>query len=254
MIFAFQDKSILLAKSADGKFSLPKDIDEATRLLPNASLRHETLNAYTILPNTETAAANPSAAIMPLRQACQHLCEEQYAQAAKSFELVHFARTAAYCGQCGGKMEWHSEISRRCCRCHTELWPQITPAIIVLVSRGNDILLVRPNNPHAGNRTYGLVSGFIETGESAETAVRREVREETGIEIRDIKYLYTRYWPYPSNLMIAYRAEYVSGEIRLQQSELRQGGFFSPADLPALPPAPSVAREMIETFISELAQ
>ena len=130
-------------------------------------------------------------------------------------------------------MQRASDISKRCTACGREIWPSLTVAIIVLVRKPHpsgrreleEVLLVHARN-FAGN-FYGLVAGFVETGESLEECLQREVMEETGLHIGNIRYRASQPWPYPSGLMVGYFADYISGDIRLQREELECGGWFT---------------------------
>ena len=123
----------------------------------------------------------------------------------------------------------------------------ITSAIIVLIKKGDQVLLVHARN-FKGNFD-SLVAGFVETGESLEEAVHREVMEETGLTIRNVKYFSSQPWPYPSGLMVGYTAEYVDGEIHLQKEELSRGKWFSKDNLPILPEKLSIARRLIDAWL-----
>ncbi|MBR1665379.1 MAG: NAD(+) diphosphatase [Bacteroidaceae bacterium] len=189
--------------------------------------------------------------MMPLRASFDVLDEESYALAGKAAELIYWDQNTKYCGCCGAPMKLHTEISKRCTNCGKEVWPQLATAIIVRVTRTHqqkdEILLVHANNfrrPY-----YGLVAGFVETSESLEEAVRREVREETGLEIKDICYFGSQPWPYPCGLMVGFTATYVSGDIHLQRSELSSGGWFTRDNLPAIPGKSSIARRLIDDWL-----
>ena len=145
-------------------------------------------------------------------------------------------------------MRLHTEISKRCTNCGKEVWPQLATAVICLISRGEDVLLVHARN--FKRDFYGLVAGFVETGETLEEAVVREVREETGLEISDIRYFGSQPWPYPCGLMVGFMARYAGGEIRLQRSELSRGGWYRYDDLPPIPEKLSIARRLIDTWLS----
>jgi NAD+ diphosphatase len=120
----------------------------------------------------------------------------------------------------------------------------------VLISKGEEMLLVHARNFRTN--FYGLVAGFVETGESLEDAVRREVKEETGLTISDLKYFSSQPWPYPCGIMIGFTARYAGGEIQLQAEELSAGGWFSRDKLPTLPQKLSIARKLIDHHLAKL--
>lgn len=184
--------------------------------------------------------------MFPLRQTFPLLPPEHYRMAGKATELAWFDTTTRFCGVCGAPMRWHTEISKRCTECGKEVFPQLATAIIVRVERGDEILLVRARNFRGD--FYGLVAGFVETGESLEECVRREVREETGIEITDIRYFDSQAWPFPCGLMVGFTARYAGGDIHLQHSELSSGGWFRRDNLPAIPDNASIARRLIDSW------
>ena len=147
-------------------------------------------------------------------------------------------------------MRLHTDISKRCSQCGKEVWPQLATAVICLVQRGDEVLLVHARNFRGD--FYGLVAGFVETGETLEEAVVREVREETGIEIRNLRYFASQPWPYPCGLMVGFTAEYASGELHLQRSELSRGGWFKRNALPQIPEKLSIARRLIDHWLEEV--
>lgn len=183
-----------------------------------------------------------------LRTSYDLLGEPVYALAGKAFELVHWERNSRFCPACGTGMEPHSEISRRCPACGKELFPAISPAIIVLICKRDSILLAR--TCYSRSPFMGLVAGFLETGESLEACVHREVFEETGLQIRNLRYFGNQPWPYPSGLMVGFIADYAAGEIRLQKEELSEAAFFDRNHLPPLPPPLSLARRMIDWWLA----
>lgn len=183
-----------------------------------------------------------------LREAWPRLDSEEYALAAKGLELANWDRSSRFCPRCGAPVRWHSPISKMCENCSHEYFPQLSPAIIVLIRRGDEALLV-----HARTFTrpfFGLVAGFVETGETLEECVEREVMEETSLRIKNVRYAGSQAWPYPSNLMIGFTADYAGGELRFADGELTEGGFFDREHLPPLPTPPSIARRLIDEWIS----
>lgn len=184
---------------------------------------------------------------VPLRECFFILSPEQYALAAKMEELLHWHIHSHFCPCCGEQMQRATQISKRCPNCGYEAWPSLQIAIIVLIKREpGELLLVRAKN--FKGHYMGLVAGFVETGETLEQAVEREVSEETGLKIQNLKYFKSQIWPFPSNLMAAFVADYHSGTLRLQQSELADGGWFTRDTLPPLPDQASIARQMIEEW------
>jgi len=144
-------------------------------------------------------------------------------------------------------MKKHTDISKRCTNCGKEVWPQLATAVIVLIRKGDEVLLVHANNFRRD--FYGLVAGFVETGETLEEAVEREVMEETGLKIKNLKYFASQPWPYPSGLMVGFNAEYAEGDIHLQRSELSDGGWFKRDNLPHIPEKLSIARQLIDNWL-----
>lgn len=182
-----------------------------------------------------------------LRKSFQLLSKQDYALAGKGHELVYWDQSSRYCGVCGAPLNWQTAISKQCPECGKEWWPSLAIATIVRVEREDSILMVHSRN-FRGNY-YGLVAGFVETGETLEECVRREVWEETHLNICDIHYFGSQPWPYPCGLMVGFTAQYESGEIRLQQEELGGGGWFRRDKMPEIPAQGSIARELIEDWI-----
>ena len=199
----------------------------------------------------------------PLRQSYYKLSAEDYAHAGKCHELLYWDQNTKYCGICGGPMRFDTAISKKCDHCGKEVWPQLAVAIIVLISRPKPIAAVPDVSPsgesevllvHARNFRddhYGLVAGFVETGETLEEAVHREVMEETGLHIKNLRYFGSQPWPYPCGLMVGYRADYDSGRIHLQRSELNKGAWFDRHHLPHIPEKLSIARQLIDAWLEE---
>ena len=185
----------------------------------------------------------PDLQMVPLRKSFHILSAEDYQLAGKCAELVYFHNNTKFCGVCGGQMKWQTEISKKCCECGKELWPSLATAIIVRVTRDDKILMVHAHTFR--DRHYGLVAGFVETGETLEECVQREVWEETHLRVTNIRYFASQPWPYPSGLMVGFTADYLSGELQLQKAELSDGGWFSRDNLPCLPDPSSIAYRLI---------
>ena len=195
-----------------------------------------------------------------LRQSYYKLPEDDYLKAGKCHELLYWDQNTKYCGVCGGPMHFDTDISKKCEHCGKEIWPQIAIAVIVLIRRRQvsggsptgkeEVLLVHANSFRDNH--YGLVAGFVETGETLEEAVYREVMEETGLHIANLRYFGSQPWPYPCGLMVGFTADYDSGKIHLQRSELSKGSWFDCDHLPHIPEKLSIARHLIDHWLEEV--
>jgi NAD+ diphosphatase len=176
--------------------------------------------------------------------------DEEVAVAGRAFQLQNWARTHRYCGVCGTATERIAgERGIKCPNCGFSAYPRISPAMMVLITRGEEILLAR-NVTFPPNR-YSALAGFLEVGESIEEAVHREVFEEVGLKVHNLKYVASQAWPFPHSLMIAFTAEYLSGEVVTQPEEIADAKWFGPGDqLPDLPPRLSIAKVLLDSVIS----
>lgn len=163
-------------------------------------------------------------------------------------QIMHWERSSTHCPRCGGATERiRGGWGKRCAPCRAEHFPHIHPCAIVLVRRGDEFLLVR--KPEWASGRYSLVAGFLDFGESLEECARREVREEAGVEIADIRYVGSQCWPFPSQLMAGFVAEYAGGEIQVDPDEIEDAQWFRADRMPgSLPQHRSIARWIIERF------
>ena len=245
--FIFYKDKLLLAKQGE-KFAVPAGEEAPVGLSKSSSV----MEVGTMDDGTPIKTFALNAPIIndtafewiDLRKSFHLLPCEHYLKAGKCRELIYWDSNTQYCGTCGTPLRMHTPISKRCPQCGREIWPALSPAIIVLVHKGNEALLVHARN-FKGDY-YGLVAGFVETGETLEEAVHREVAEETGITITNLRYFGSQPWPYPNGLMVGFEADYVAGNIRLQKEELSHGAWFSKEKLPAVPDKLSIARKMID--------
>ena len=190
----------------------------------------------------------PDLQMVGLRKTFDILPTDLYQLAGKCAELVYWDQNSKYCGCCGAPMKWHTEISKHCTECGKEVWPQLQTAIIVRVTRGDEVLMVHAHNFRG--HFYGLVAGFVETGETLEECVCREVWEETHLRVKNVRYFASQPWPYPAGLMVGFTADYDGGELQLQRSELGGGGWFRRDNLPEMPNRSSLARQLIDDWIN----
>ena len=188
-----------------------------------------------------------------LRYLYGHLDDSLFAVAIKAVHLTEWEGNTHYCGRCGKEMAPAEEINaRKCPGCGMLVFPRISPAVITLVERDGQVLLARSTRFTAN--VYSVLAGFVEPGETLEDAVHREIEEEVGIQVRNVRYFGSQPWPFPDSLMIGFTAQYASGEIRIDESEIVDAGWFHPDKLPTLPGKISIARRLIDRFIETGSQ
>ena len=186
-----------------------------------------------------------------LRQLFGRIDEAHLAMALRGVQWVEWDRTHRHCGACGAAtVRVAHERSRRCPYCGLLGYPRISPAMMVLITRGRELLLGR-NHAFPPGR-YSALAGFVEAGESIEEAVHREVLEEVAVRVDDLRYFASQSWPFPNSLMIAFTARWTGGEVRPQESELADARFFDIDALPDLPPPLSVAGALIDATVARL--
>ncbi|MDR0440052.1 MAG: NAD(+) diphosphatase [Candidatus Accumulibacter sp.] len=170
---------------------------------------------------------------------------EAFALAGRASELLDWQKNHRFCGHCGTPTVKNSgEFSMRCPACGLLAYPRISPAVMVLIERGDDLLLAR--SPHFLPGVFSALAGFVEAGESVEQCAVREVREEVGLEIAGLRYFRSQPWPFPNSLMIAFFAEYAGGEITPDPAEIEAAAWFPRNALPPLPDQASIARRLID--------
>jgi NAD+ diphosphatase len=185
--------------------------------------------------------------LMGLRALFGLIDEELIWVAGRANQMVHWHQTHRFCGTCGHPTEDKAdERAKICPQCGLINYPRVSPAVIMAVISGDRILLGR--SPRFPLPFYSVLAGFVEPGENLEDCVRREILEEVGITVRNMRYFGSQPWPFPNSLMVAFTAEYAGGEIRLNTSELTDAGWFASNDLPELPSPLSIARRLIEWF------
>jgi NAD+ diphosphatase len=186
-----------------------------------------------------------------LRSLFLRIPEPLLALAGRAFQVVEWDRTHRYCGRCGTPTRNKAdERAKECPSCGYVAYPRVSPAMMALVTRGRELLLARSHR--FVNGVYSALAGFVEPGETIEDCVRREVREEVGVEIDQITYFASQSWSFPHSLMIAYTAEYAGGDIKLEDAEIADAQWFAVDALPPLPPNVSIARRLIDATVARL--
>ena len=171
-----------------------------------------------------------------------------FAMVGRAKQIVNWNRNHKFCGRCGTKtIPGPTELSKECPNCGMHFYPRLSPAAIMLVTSGEQLLLAR--SPHFPPGMYSALAGFVEPGESIEQTIEREVREEVGVEVRNLSYFGSQPWPFPDSLMIGFTAEYAGGDLRFEDGEIEDAGWFTGDKMPLLPPRLSIARAMIDHFL-----
>ncbi|MEM6708184.1 MAG: NAD(+) diphosphatase [Pseudomonadota bacterium] len=196
-----------------------------------------------------TGSLGPDAVLMDLRGWLGRVDADLFYLAGRSQQISSWDFSHRFCGICGDAMKPHASERARTCACGKyTVYPNLAPSIIVLVVRGNDMLLAR--NANWPNGMYSTLAGFVEPGESIEQTVHREVFEEVGVRVKNLRYKGSQSWPFPNSLMLGFHADYDSGEFVLQEEEIADAQWFSPDDLPLIPPKTAISRWLIDDFLA----
>ena len=252
LCFGFHASKILV-KLTEGPVLIPERRD-LSALSPGLSWRHyfgewngSGCWAICFPPNVP---APQGFAWKGLRELFGQVDEDVIWVAGRAAQLVHWHRNHGFCGRCGAPTEDHRSERAKCCPvCGLMNHPRVSPAIIVAVVRDRQLLLAHATRFPA--KFYSVLAGFVEPGETLEECVRREVFEETGLQVRNIRYFGSQPWPFPDSLMVAFTAEYEAGEIRVNPAEITDAGWFRADRLPEVPPPISIARRLINWFSEE---
>ena len=199
------------------------------------------------------AEAPEGMAFRDLRGMLAAMDEDLFRVAGTAKQVVAWHATHRFCGRCGSKTARAAgeDLAMKCLSCGMMHYPRVSPAVIVRVRDGERILLAR--SPGFPKGLYSVLAGFVEPGESMEETVRREVREEVGVEVENIRYFGSQPWPFPNSLMTGFTADYAGGELKPQPGEIEDAGWYTAEDLPQMPPRVSIARRLIDDFIEHAA-
>ena len=253
LAFAFRDARVLVGGTDDAPV-VPRTSDlEALGLTGDRHYLGELDGTPCIAVHLPADACEPAGwRYAGLRSLFFRLPEPLLAIAARAFQVVEWDRTHRYCGRCGTPTkDKPEERAKECPACGYTAYPRVTPAMMVLVTRGRELLLARA--PRFPPGMYSALAGFVEPGETIEDCIHREVREEVGIEVGGIRYFASQSWAFPHSLMIAYTAEYAGGELRPDENEIAEARWFAWDAVPQLPPSISISRRLIEATVARLA-
>ena len=205
-----------------------------------------------ILEVTHDSKLDDDLILTPLRNLLGRIPDSLFTVCSRSLQLSEWKRNNQFCGICGKNMRMHETERAMFCECNNALvYPKISPCIIVLVTKGEELLLA--HNKNFPGTFYSTLAGFIEAGESAESAIHREIFEEVKVRVQNIKYFGSQSWPFPSQLMLGYHAEYLEGEITPDGEEIDLADWFHYKDLPNVPTGNiSISGQLIDCYIEKL--
>lgn len=185
-----------------------------------------------------------------LRDLFVSLPEDFYTISNYASQIATWAQTHQFCGRCGtATIARKDERAMECPNCNLVNYPRLAPSIIVAITKGDKLLMGR--SPHWREGWYSVLAGFVEAGETLEACVEREVMEEVGIKLKNIRYFGSQPWPFPNSLMIGFTAEYASGQITPDPAEIEDAQWFTKDTLPNLPSQISIARKLVEWYLNE---
>jgi len=233
-------------------------VKKENKALPNSSLLNLQQNLYIGKQNkkhlyageVEKGQEAPSGWIWSsLRDLYQFMSRDQFSIAGRALQLIDWDRKNKYCGRCGKQTQHRDyERCRECPSCNQLAYPILTPVAMALVQRGSQILLARGS--HFPNKMYSILAGYADPGETLEQCVMREVFEEVGLKVNNIRYFGNQPWPFSRSLLIAFSCDWVEGEIQIDSAEIEDANWYDRNHLPELPPPLSIARMLIDSALS----
>jgi len=243
----------LLVDVSSGVPRVPgRDIADALGLSLADGYRLGSLDGVDCYALSVTAESEPPGGTeyLGLRKLFGSLDDTRYDLAVRALAILNWDRTCRFCSACGSALRRHEDVLAKVCEsCGFTMFPRISPAVIVLVERQDKVLLARASR--FAENLYSVLAGFAEPGETLEDTVLREVREEVGVEVRDIRYFGSQPWPYPDSLMIGFTASWAAGEIAADNDEITDARWFTVDDLPRIPDRLSISRSLIDWFIDK---
>ncbi len=245
-VFVTNGDQLLLTRESSGALCLPTFEQLAANTDNGMAIGRCNQRSHFLLP--QTASYSPGIGEwFNVRQLVGLLNAGLFMLAGRAIQLQHWLNEHRYCGRCGAACyKHHRELAMACPDCGFFQYPRINPCIIVLITRQDKALLAQGVRFPDG--LYSCLAGFIEAGETAEEAVQREVREEVGIEIADLRYYGSQAWPFPHSLMLGYHARWKAGDITPQKEEIVTADWFTRDQLPTVPGKGSIAHDLIEAW------
>ena len=201
------------------------------------------LSGQTILPE--------GASLLGLREVYGRMADDYFALAGRAVQILAWDRSHQYCGACATPTVLKpNERARECPQCKLVSYPRLAPAVMVLLRRDDQILLAR--SPHFPPGMYSALAGFVDPGESLEQTIVREVQEEVGLRVTNVRYFASQPWPFPHSLMIAFTADYLDGVVTPDPGEIEDAQWFDLNNLPRLPSKISISRRLIDSVIATM--
>ncbi len=242
--FVFRGPDILQTVGSDGQWQ------PAAALPPGNVLSQHFLGSYADV-DCHAVEIDAAGEFSNLRSLFGRTDNFMFSLAGRALQVLDWYRSHQYCGKCGAETSLHErDRATYCDPCREFYYPRLSPSIITLVHRGEELLLAR--NHRFPDGMYSTLAGFVEPGESIEETLVREVKEEVGINVGQLEYLGSQPWPFPNSLMLGFLAEYESGDFVLQEEEIADAQWFHYTDLPQIPGKVAISRWIIDTYLSRL--
>ncbi len=241
-----KDRLVLMEDGSSMRLPLVGELPEPVPLRWFAT--HQSVDCFVSTLPKEFPLPEPTR-LLTLRQLFGQLDDHLYTLAGRAVQILNWDLSHQYCGCCATPMEEKDgEIAKLCPSCSAISYPRLSPAVIMTVERGNEILLGR--SPHFPKEMYSTLAGFVEPGETLEQAVQREVKEEVNVEVEDVRYFGSQPWPFPHSLMVGFTTKYAGGNIIPDPTEIEDARWFPRDAMPKLPSQISIARKLIDSFLA----
>ena len=251
--FVFQENKLLVFESGNAlEVPQTRSLDEMAIVAQGQHYLGQLLDqpCYCVaLPEQSTLPEGAS--LLGLREVYGRMSDDYFALAGRAVQILAWDRSHQFCGACATPtvLKAH-ERARECPQCKLVSYPRLAPAVMVLVRRGDLILLGR--SPHFPPGMFSALAGFVDPGESLEQTIAREVQEEVGLKVTNVKYFASQPWPFPHSLMIAFTADYLDGVITPDPAEIEDAQWFDLNNLPRLPSKISISRRLIDSVITDM--
>lgn len=253
--FIFRQEKILAATEGNNTKPLLMQGGDLPALDTDRALhigRLDGVDCYALADDTPEGLVLPHTEWVGLRRSAGRFDEQMFHIYGRARQLLLWAENNRYCGRCGNRTALKTdERCFLCPSCGLAAYPRLSPAVIVSIVRDGKLLLA--TSARFQVRMFSVLAGFVEPGECLEECVRREIREETGIEVKNIRYFKSQPWPFPDSLMVGFTSEYAGGELKIDGREIVEAGWYGPDELPAIPGKISIARALIDRFIEQYA-